>query len=73
MDNENSMKNSVTMRMIKEQSNFCKQLMDKLCLEINGSGFNWNTIDYHHRKQDDIKRIRRELMELSKMLDPYEY
>ena len=31
----------------------------------------WSGMETHVRKQDDIKRVRRELLELSKMLNPW--
>lgn len=57
---------------IFEQSLFCKQLMERLHVEIRSSKEgSWSGMENHIRKQDDIKRIRRELMTLSKMLDPW--
>lgn len=55
------------------QSLFCKQLMERLHEEIKSSQEgSWSGVKNHVRKQDDIKRIRRELMTLSKMLNPWE-
>lgn len=62
---------------IKEQIKFIDTLMNKLKIDLNKSmnHFDSNDIYYgltgHHRMQNDIVRIRRELMELSNMLDPY--
>lgn len=57
---------------IKAQSAFCTLLMARLHGEIKASGEgSWSGMENHIRKQDDIKRIRRELMTLSKMLDPW--
>lgn len=57
---------------IRNQSKFCIELMMRLDKEINASGEgSWSGMENHVRKQDDIKRIRRELMTLSKMLDPW--
>lgn len=57
---------------IKTQSKFCKELMLRLDSEIQESGTGyWSGMANHIRKQDDIKRVRRELMTLSNMLDPW--
>lgn len=50
----------------KQQSAFCLELMKKLNRNIENVG--------HTVIQDDIKRLRRELLELSKMHDwTYKY
>lgn len=57
---------------VKSQSRFCAELMLRLNKEIEKSNDgSWSGMENHIRKQDDIKRIRRELMTLSKMLDPW--
>ena len=60
---------------IKSQSNFCSELMLRLNHDIQSSGegttYSGMMKDYT-RKQEDIRRIRRELMDLQKMLYPYE-
>lgn len=58
---------------IKSQSQFCTELMIRLNDEIqkSGNGY-WSGMENHIRKQDDIKRVRRELMTLSRMLNPWE-
>lgn len=57
---------------VKSQTTFCTELMLRLNAEIKGSGEgSWSGMENHVRKQQDIKRIRRELMTLSKMLDPW--
>ena len=59
----------------KEQIKFIDTLMDKLKRDLNEgmNCFESNDIYYgipgHNRMQKDITRIRRELNELSKMLD----
>ena len=61
----------------KEQIKFIETLMTKLKKDLNDgmNHFKSNDIYYgipgHNRMQKDIIRIRRELNELSKMLDPY--
>jgi len=57
---------------IKSQSQFCAELMLRLDDEIQKSdnGY-WSGMADHTRKQDDIKRVRRELMTLSRMLNPW--
>ena len=60
-----------------EQIKFIDVLYDKLKKDLKESltHFSSNDIYYgipgHNRMQNDIIRIRRELMELSNMLDPY--
>ena len=51
---------------------FCTELVLRLNDEIRKSaeGY-WSGMENHCRKQDDIKRIRRELLMVSKMLDPW--
>lgn len=58
---------------IRSQAKFCTELMLRLVSEIEKSreGY-WSGMENHIRKQDDIKRIRRELLTLSKMLNPWE-
>ena len=57
---------------IRQQAGFCNVLMSKLLDDINTSKEgSWSGMKNHMRKQDDIKRLRRELLELSKMLDPW--
>lgn len=61
-----------TFQEIRNQSNFCTELMLRLNVDIKNSGEGlWSGMENHIRKMDDIKRIRRELMTLSKMLDPW--
>ena len=62
---------------LKEQIKFIDTMYDKLKKDINKSMSRFSTndiyygLDNHSRMQNDIVRIRRELMELSNMLDPY--
>ena len=67
------MNKNVTMKGIKEQTKFCKQLMDRLTAEINNTEEEYGYIDNHFRMATDIIRIRRELNDLRKMLYPYDY
>ena len=58
---------------VRSQSQFCTELMLRLNSEIKDSvEGSWSGMENHIRKQEDIKRIRRELMTLSKMLNPWE-
>ena len=58
---------------INKQCRFCYELMDRLNREVRESEEGrWSGMENHVRKQDDIKRIRRELLTLSKMLNPWE-
>ena len=57
---------------IRSQSKFCAELLLRLNDEIQKSEEGeWSGMKDHTRKQDDIKRIRRELMTLSGMLNPW--
>jgi len=59
-------------KKIKSQMQFITGLVLRLDEEIKRDGEgSWSGMENHTRKQDDIKRIRRELMTLSKMLDPW--
>lgn len=58
---------------IKSQSQFCTELMLRLNEDIqDAKESSWSGMKDHTRKQDDIKRIRRELMTLSRLLNPWE-
>ena len=62
----------VEYKEIKKQSGFCLELMTRLNKEIIKSGEgSWSGMENHIRHQNDIKRLRRELMDLSKMLNPW--
>lgn len=57
---------------IKSQMQFVTELVLRLNEEIKDSGEgSWSGMENHIRKQDDIKRIRRELLTVSKMLNPW--
>lgn len=54
------------------QVQFCKTLTERLYSELlNSTEGSRSGLANHCRMQDDIKRIRRELLELEKMLDPW--
>lgn len=58
-----------------KQINFCEELLKRLKVDIKESMDRYQTnnipysLDNHSRMQNDIVRLRRELMNLSKMLD----
>lgn len=57
---------------IRSQSQFCVELMLRLNEEIRNARDGYlSGMENHCRKQNDIQRIRRELLELGKMLDPW--
>lgn len=56
---------------IRKQSEFCLELMRRLNVDIKTAGEKWGVMEHHIRKMDDAKRLRRELIALSKMLDPW--
>lgn len=57
---------------IRSQSQFCTELLLRLNNSIQTAGKgSWSGMADHCQKQDDIKRIRRELMTLSKLLNPW--
>jgi len=67
------MKKNDSFTDIRSQSKFCTELMLRVNDEIQESGEGyWSGMEYHTRKQKDIARVRRELLKLSKMLNPYE-
>lgn len=55
----------------KKQSAFCLELMERIKKDIEKyeNATNASYLDKHTVIQDDIKRLRRELLELSKMHD----
>ena len=59
----------IDLKKIKQQSEFCKMLMEMLDAEIQDSDIKWGGMENRSRKQDDIKRLRRELMKLANMLN----
>lgn len=57
---------------VRSQMEFCTELVLRLNDEIRKSGEgSWSGMENHCRKQDDIKRIRRELLAVGKMLNPW--
>lgn len=56
---------------IKQQSKFCFELMKRLDSDINNSEIWCGALEKHDVKRNDIIRLRRELMTLSRLLDPY--
>lgn len=57
---------------IRSQMLFCTELCQRLNDEIqNDAEGTWSGMANHCRKQDDIKRLRRELLTVSKMLNPW--
>jgi hypothetical protein len=67
-----TMKRSDDFAEIKKQAQFCAELMLRLNEDIQKSGQgDWSGMAEHSRKQDDAKRIRRELLALQKMLNPW--
>ena len=59
---------------IKKQMKFCKELVLRLDKEIQSEkpqGRFFIGMENRARKQEDIKRIRREFLLLGKMLNPY--
>ena len=56
---------------IRNQMKFCTELVLRLNDEIQKDEAGYTGMKNHIRKQDDIKRIRRELLTVSKMLNPW--
>lgn len=50
---------------------FCKELMERLNDSILSAKVSCGALEKHTVMQNDIIRLRRELMLLSEMLDPY--
>lgn len=53
---------------VKKQSEFCKELAVRLNKAVQGTDIDYNMIVGATVIQDDIKRLRRELMTLSRMV-----
>ncbi len=58
---------------VKEQCAFCYDLMRRLDRDVHGVCVKWGCVDGHTQMQQDIIRLRRELMDLSKMLGEWGY
>lgn len=56
---------------ILKQAAFCKELMDRLDDSIKKAEVHYGTLDRHWVMQNDIVRLRRELLALRELLDPY--
>lgn len=54
-----------------QQARFCEELMKRLLQQIYESKLDYGAIQKHTRMQADITRIRRELLELTKMLNTF--
>lgn len=59
------------MNKVIKQTLFCKELMERLDDSIRSAKVSYGAIEKHTVMQKDIIRLRRELMLLSEMLDPY--
>ena len=55
---------------VDKQVLFCKDLMERLNDNILSARESYGAIEKHPVMQNDIIRLRRELMTLSEMLDP---
>lgn len=61
-------------KKIKKQTEFCKELMDRLSASIDENvdmDSSWWGIRNHTQISCDIIRLRRELHTLNKLLNPY--
>ena len=66
--------NDTSLNQIRTQSKFCLDLMKRLNADISEAKptrYCYGVIEKRTTKQNDIVRLRRELLELYKMLDPY--
>ena len=50
---------------------FCRELMERLNDSVLSAKESFGSLEKHTVMQNDIIRLRRELMLLSEMLDPY--
>lgn len=62
----------VNIKQIKDQSAFILTLVKKLTEDISRAELTYDGIKDYTRKREDIRRIRRELTELSHMLSKYD-
>lgn len=58
---------------VREQSSFCYDLMRRLDRDIHNVHIEYGYVNGHTQMQQDIIRLRRELMTLSKMLGEWGY
>ena len=56
---------------VDKQLLFCKELMEHLNDSILSAKVRYDSLEKHTVMRNDIIRLRRELMLLSEMLDPY--
>lgn len=56
---------------VDKQVLFCKELMERLNDSILSAKVSYGSLEKHTVMRNDIIRLRRELMLLSEMLDPY--
>lgn len=61
----------ISIKQVKDQSKLCSTLMDKLDTDINNAELTYDGVKNYTRIREDIRRIRRELMDLSGMLSKY--
>ena len=62
-------------KQAKEQTKFCKELMDRLTKLVEDNikeDSSWWGIRNHSQISNDIVRLRRELNTLNKMMYPYD-
>lgn len=61
----------ISIKQVKDQSKLCSTLMNKLDTDINNAELTYDGVKNYTRIREDIRRIRRELMDLSGMLSKY--
>lgn len=62
-------------KQAKEQVKFCKELMDRLAMQVNENideKSSWWGIRNHTQISNDVVRLRRELSTLNKLMYPYD-
>lgn len=58
---------------VKEQCSFCMELMKRLNEDVQNLIVDYGTIRGHTQMEQDIIRLRRELMDLAARLKEYTY
>lgn len=61
----------ISIKQVKDQSKLCSTLMERLTHDINNAELTYDGVKNYTRIREDIRRIRRELMDLSGMLSKY--
>lgn len=62
-----------SIKAVKKQSAFCLELMERLDGKIREAELCRGCIKYHTRRENEVVRLRQELLELADMLKQWGY